>query len=48
MDRLQSHFSDEQIVEMSVVFAILTGMAKMLAATGWSNYDENSCLIHTD
>jgi hypothetical protein len=48
MDRLQSHFSDEQVVELSVVFAILTGMAKMLAAMDWADYEDSSCLIRTD
>jgi hypothetical protein len=33
--RLQSEFSDGQIVEIAVVCAVLTGMAKLLFAFDW-------------
>jgi uncharacterized membrane protein len=44
MNALQKDFSDEQIVEMAIVTAVLVGMAKMLFAMNWAERS-NACPI---
>jgi alkylhydroperoxidase family enzyme len=38
-DLLQRHYTDEQIVELAIVIAVLVGMAKMLFAMDWADKD---------
>lgn len=37
--RLEEHFTDEQIIELLFVIAILTGVGKMLAGMGYTDQD---------